>query len=114
VAHRLEKKKEAPNLAPASNRVWCKVLVREYEHLEKPYTKGSWVIAKKMKIIEELGPHMTLDDIDAILGRLTIEEIITMCGFNSNDSFELVEALADHIEENQDAIQENLNNYGVV
>jgi len=59
---------------------------------------------------------MTLPDIERVLKELSPEEVIDNCGLGEwrSPSNRLVDALADHIEENQEAILENLEISGVV
>ena len=56
---------------------------------------------------------MTLPDIEAVLKKLTPEEVLDTCDMGI-DSETLVEALADYIEENQEMILENLEANGVI
>lgn len=58
---------------------------------------------------------MTLSYIEDILADLSAEEVIGICGFATLGRSEgLVAALADHIEENQESILENLEAGGVI
>ena len=44
----------APHLS-TKNRVWVKVEIKDYEYYNRPESQGgTWVLAQKMKIIEEL------------------------------------------------------------
>ena len=56
---------------------------------------------------------MTLTDIEAVLKRLTPEEVLDTCEMNV-DSDTLVCSLEDYIEENQEMILENLEANGVI
>jgi len=45
-------KKYAPHLSE-KNRIWAKVLIKDYTILERPYHQGGkWFLANKMKVLE--------------------------------------------------------------
>lgn len=47
-------KPEAPHLSE-KGRVWCKVIVADFQVLDRPKSQGgTWVLAKQMKVLEIL------------------------------------------------------------
>ncbi len=47
-------KKHAPHLSE-KGRVWCEVLVEDYETMQRPESQGgTWLLSKKLKIVKEM------------------------------------------------------------
>ena len=49
------KQKTAPHLRQHGDRVWCEVVVEDYEEFERPASQGGvWLLAQRMKVVKEL------------------------------------------------------------
>jgi len=57
---------------------------------------------------------MTLSDMEGVLFELSPNDVLDVCQLNVVDSGDLIAALADYIEANQEMILENLETNGVI
>lgn len=51
---------EAPHLRSGGDRVWCKVVIRDYKKEQRPESQGGvWYLADKMYVVGEIKKDLT-------------------------------------------------------